>query len=366
MRIQYCLISCNANPGYTQYWPAVARAWLKLGITPVCLFIPDTTHKLPEAPGGIVHTIPPLRGVHIIPQVAMLRFWASYLYQDAVVCISDMDVAPLAQHFFSTQLARYPDHAYLHLYPFPTCYPFTHMSDIPEEITHISKIRYLQAWFHVAKGEIIHRVLKLSPDWETTCRKTIPYCLDKKTKITIGRYAWQSHRAPGPWFGDEIYPSIRLFYSNYRPIHYISYRRDQYLGLMRRESLFYPNIRRERDRHIGIYFPGGPHLEDRKVLELLLGHKITPIFARHYIQFCNWLVESVYVPKRQGYLGSWISLALIILIWCVLHILPCPKPYNRLVLIKLWWKRHALLTKHSTLKRFFDKLLRVESMFAHK
>ena len=87
-------MSCNANPRYTEYWPAVTRAWLKLGITPVCLFMPDTTHKLPDASGGIVHTIPLLRGVPIMPQVLMLRFWASYLYQDAVVCTSDIMVRP--------------------------------------------------------------------------------------------------------------------------------------------------------------------------------------------------------------------------------------------------------------------------------
>ena len=65
MKIQYALMSCSAHPRYTEYWPSVARAWLGLGITPVCLFIPDTTHKLPEAPGGIVHTISHLRDVPI-------------------------------------------------------------------------------------------------------------------------------------------------------------------------------------------------------------------------------------------------------------------------------------------------------------
>ena len=59
MRIQYALMSCTANTRYAEYWPLVAAAWLNLGIKPVCLFIPDNPAvKLPEVPGGTVHTIP--------------------------------------------------------------------------------------------------------------------------------------------------------------------------------------------------------------------------------------------------------------------------------------------------------------------
>ena len=356
MKIQYALMSCNANPLYTQYWPAVAAAWLKLGIIPVCLFIPDSpSSKLPEVPAGsIVHTTPPLNDVHIIIQALMLRFWACYLYRDAVVITSNMDLAPLSNHFFHTQLAPYPDHAYLHLNPFQAHYPFTHMADIPEKTTHIHKIRYLQSWFHVAKGETMYRVLQLSPDWKTTCRKIRPYSLHKETQITIGRYSWQSHRAPGPWFGDEIYTSIRLHQSSYHPVYYISYPFNLYLdGLMHRTALFYPNINSVRDRHVGIYFPGAPHPEDRKVLELLLDHRTTPTFVRRYIRFCSWLVNVPDVPKAKANLiRTWIVLTLIILIWCILHILPTPRPYNRLLLIHLWWKRYDLLSEHPWMRHF--------------
>ena len=66
MKIQYALMSCTANTRYTEYWPTVAAEWLKFGITPVCLFIPhDPMVKLPKAPGGIVHTIPPYYNIEI-------------------------------------------------------------------------------------------------------------------------------------------------------------------------------------------------------------------------------------------------------------------------------------------------------------
>ena len=185
MKIQYALVSCNAEPRYTAYWPTTAAAWLKLGITPVCLFIPDDpSHKLPAAPeGSIVHTIPPLSDVHIMPQVVMLRFWASYLYPDAAVIINDMDFVPLSRPFFQTQLAAYPEHAYIHMGPSSGPSPWTHMTNIPEKITHINKVRYLLVCFHVAKGRVMQKILNLSPDWEASCKKSSPTIYKKVPKL---------------------------------------------------------------------------------------------------------------------------------------------------------------------------------------
>ena len=186
MKIQYALVSCNTHPRFTAYWPIVAAAWLKLGITPVCLFVPDDpSRKLPAAhENSIVHTIPPLSDVHIIPQVLMLPFWASCLYPDAVVIISDMDFVPLSRPFFHTQLAAYPDHAYLHVLPFPVQDPWTHVNNIPEKITDISKIRYLYSCTHIAKGRVMQRILKLTPDWETTCKKNHALLFAKRGQNT--------------------------------------------------------------------------------------------------------------------------------------------------------------------------------------
>ena len=84
---------------------------------------------------------------------------------------------PLSKHFFQEQLAPYPDHAYVHLKHAAGEYHFFGMRDIPEKITSLEKVRYTASWFNIAKGEIMQRVLELSPDWETTCKKSIPYFL---------------------------------------------------------------------------------------------------------------------------------------------------------------------------------------------
>ena len=373
MNIQYALVSCNTHPRYTAYWPIVAAAWLKLGITPVCLFVPDDpSRKLPAAPeGSIVHTIPPLSDVHIMPQVLMLRFWASYLYPDAVVIISDMDFVPLSEHFFLTQVATYPEHAYLHVWPFPSQYRWTHMADIPEKITHINKIRYLQSWFHIAKGRVMQNILNLSPDWETTCKKIMPYYLQKEAKIQIGMYSYKSHRDPVPWFGDEIYTSIRLHHSDYSHIYYISYRENQYLGpIWNFIPLISESIDTKRERFVGFHLLWSDSSEDADIAEHLSRYGTAPDlprFKRWYIRFWDWLINSTDVlSTKVKYIGPWLATVLIILIWCLLRILPPIRPYNRTLLVQLGNERSKLLRQAPQTRHLLYPLLRIRNVLRPK
>ena len=373
MNIQYALVSCNTHPRYTAYWPIVAAAWLKLGITPVCLFIPDDpSRKLPTGPeNSIVHTIPPLSDVHIMPQAAMLRFWASYLYPDAVVIISDMDFVPLSKGFFQTQLAVYPEHAYIHICPNSGPYPWTHMTNIPEKITHINKVRYLQAWFHIAKGRVMHRVLKLTPDWETTCKKIIPYYLQEGAKITIGRFSYLSHREKVPWFGEEIYTSIRLHHSDYSHLYCISYREKQYLNsIWNIIPLIRDSIDIKRERFVGIHLLWSDYAEDVGIAEHLFRYGTTPElprFMRWYIRFWDWLINSTDVlSTKVRYIGPWLALILIILIWCLLRILPPIRYYNRALLIQLGSKQFKLLKQYPQTQHLLDPLLRIKNILRPK
>ena len=373
MNIQYALVSCNTHPYFTSYWPIVAAAWLKLGITPVCLFIPDDpSRKLPTGPeNSIVHTIPPLSDVHIMPQAAMLRFWASYLYPDAVVIISDMDFVPLSGSFFHTRLAAYPEHAYLHVQPFPGQYPWTHVNDIPEKITDISRMRYLQSCFHIAKGRVMHRVLKLAPDWETTCKKIIPYCLHKEAKITIGLYSHQSHREAVPWFGDEIYVSIRLSSANYSHIYYISYREDQYLSpIWNIIPLIRESIDTKRERFVGFHLLWSDSSEDADIAEHLSRYGTAPNlprFKQWYIRFWDWLINFTDVLNTKvKYMGPWLAIILITLIWGLLRILPPIRYYNRALLIQLGSKQAELLRQSPQTRYLLYPLLRIKNILRPK
>ena len=372
MRIQYALMSCNVDSNYAELWPTVAAAWLKLGITPVCICILDNPRlTLPKGPtGSIIHTVPLLENVHIIPQVMMLPFWASYLYQDTVVVTSDMDFVPLSKHFFHTQLATYPKSAYLHLHPSPDQSPFTHMFNIPEKIEHLNKVRWLPSCFHVAKGKVMHSVLKLSPDWETTCKKTIPYYLHKEARITIGKFTSQTHRED-PWFGDEIYTSIKLHYSSWAPIYYIPYQPDQYSGLIWNTiPLIGKSIDTQRDRFIGIHYVQPPSPEVREHVEHLFTYGKAPKprkIPRYYIAFLYWLMHWIDILREKNKpFGSWIALGLVLIIWSMLRILPAPKLYNEILLNVLWNQRTALLTKNPRMMQLFKRLLRIKNVFSPK
>ena len=366
MKIQYALMSCTANPRYTEYWPTVAAAWLKLGITPVCLFIPDDpTVKLPEVPGGIVHTIPPLKDVHIAIQGLTLRFWGSYLYPKAIVVVSDIDAVPLSKDFFVTQLAAYAPHAYLHLQHRPDGYDFCAIANIPDKTTRIDRMRFLLSYFHIARGEVMHRVLGFSPDWETSCKKTVAYYLHNKAKITLtGRLFWSPHRGLVPLCGDEIWTSLRLHHSEYHPIFYISHQLDhRYAGFIARDNLFNRNIR-QGAHYTYAHFSPLRYSRYKNIIE----HIITKDYLPKFYLFWGWFVDHAQDPsKKIKIIGPWLSFIWMVLIWCVLHaftamrLFPALSEYSRVLLEDLFCKRAKWLEQSPLITRLYHRLLRVKA-----
>ena len=392
MKIQYALMSCNANPRYTSYWPTVAAAWLKLDITPVLLFIPDNPSvKLPDAP-GIVHTIPPLKDVHIMPQLLMLPFWASHLYPNATLTCSDMDYVPLSRQFLGTQLMPYPEHAYIHLAERPS-YAFFGVSNINEKITSLKKIRYICSWFHIARGEVMQRVLELSPDWETTCKKILPYYVHKTAVITTSSYDWKSFwqregHAQGevPWGGDEIYTSIRLHHSDYQPIYYLGtqkelvnwetvFRTSMYHTYRNHEVKFlddlprpFSNNQKEEEDYLGIHLGQTPYEEGKTVIEHLLVHHTIPrpsIILQVLIRCLNALVRfTTMLGTRVRFVGPWFAFALLILVWMILQIPGLPKIHKRMLLRMNDNGLTALRTNNYLMDQTWYRLVRIRRRFA--
>ena len=368
MKIEYALMSCTANPRYTEYWPVVAAAWLKLGITPVCLFIPDNpAHKLPEAPGGIVHTIPPLKGVHISIQGLMLRYWGSYLYPNTTVIISDIDLVPLSKHFFCTQLASYPPNAYVHLKYSPGKHDFHKVINIPEKAKQIDRMRFVNSAFSVAKGVIIHKLLQFSSDWETSCKKTIPYFLHRGAKITItNRPAYLGFI---PRNGDELYPSIRLHYAKHHPAFYISYPLDNTLRTITLHDMFNYTILFDRanqeDRYICAHLSPLPYAECKMIIEHLL---VKGRFPKPYLLLKRCVNLTDLPNKRIKTIGPWLSLTLMILAWCILRLLirlsPALHEFGKILLADLFCRRSELLDQHPAVKRHVRWLFHAKNRLA--
>ena len=361
MKIQYALMSCTADARYTEYWPTVATAWLKLGITPVCLFIPDNpAHKLPEAPDGIVHTIPPLKNVHISIQGLTLRFWGSCLYPKATVIVSDIDAIPLSRHFFCTQLGAYPDDAYLHLKSKPGGYPFYDLYNIPEKITHIDKLRFTYGYSHIARGDIMQKVLAFSSDWETSCKKTVPYYLHKNARITT---TGTSYAGDTPRCGDELYISRRLHYSAYRPIFYISHIRSHYKGIVEHSNL------RKRNIKIGEHYVYAhfslPYSECAWIIERLIKKEGS---LKLIFPVLDLIKQTDQLVKKVEPISPWLSFVLIILVWCFSRILAvflssAGEKSIHFALTSLFLCRMNLITRNPQLAAFDRWLLRIKNAF---
>ena len=199
MKIRYALLSCNSEMGYLGWWPAVARAWRRLGITPVLFFIRDSDTVKPPPADGIVHELELLDDVAVSVQYTWARFWGASLYPDDVVIIADMDMLPLSADYFVGQLEHIADDEWVHLHPlyYHGGYDMHRIGAVGKESLAPADIDRLLAWYHVARGGLMKEVLALSDDWERSAREVQSrYTMEKK----LGRL----------WHGEEIHVTAKI------------------------------------------------------------------------------------------------------------------------------------------------------------
>jgi hypothetical protein len=99
MELKYAVVSSDSNPEYLDFWPYVARAWKRIGIEPVLLYIDK------ESPNPIVYDHGRVIYLESIPewsiaqQAQCIRFWAAKIL-DAPFIISDMDMLPISEDYY--------------------------------------------------------------------------------------------------------------------------------------------------------------------------------------------------------------------------------------------------------------------------
>ena len=201
MKIQYALMSCNSEMDYLGYWPLVAAAWRKLGITPVLFFIRDSDNVKPPPADGIVHEMEPLPDVNMAVQFTWARFWGARRYPDDVVTISDMDALPLSRDYFVGQLRNIPDDKYVHLGSLFYIPRDKQASLLTKENLAATDIDRFSVQFHAARGSLLAKVLALPDDWGQAAREVAPYYEDIEKYISP--YA-------DVWHGDELYPTRKI------------------------------------------------------------------------------------------------------------------------------------------------------------
>lgn len=224
MRITHCLMSCDSNPDYLEFWPVVAKAWLKLGIRPVLFYIATNKDARPvEVMNTGLHTFEPLPDIPIKIQASTLRYWGCRYYPEDIVIASDVDLIPLSKKFFVDRLQEIENdyYVYIRAYPRPSNKRKHGLITSPEILRDypFEAANYLIACYHVGRGDIMSRVWDFSDSWADSCRKMIPYWYmvesGGKRVISYEKQIKRMEKKQAPFCGDEIYPSLRVALSEH-------------------------------------------------------------------------------------------------------------------------------------------------------
>jgi hypothetical protein len=99
MKLKYAVVSSDSNPEYLDFWPYVAKAWRRLGIEPVLLYIDSDPPPNNLEEYGKTFYLKSISEWSIVQQAQSIRFWAAKLL-DAPFIISDMDMLPISKEYY--------------------------------------------------------------------------------------------------------------------------------------------------------------------------------------------------------------------------------------------------------------------------
>ncbi len=319
MKIKYALMSSNSDPKYLDFWPAAAEAWQKLGITPALFYIPDHAADAPVVPqevaGTEVHTVPLLPDVHIVMQASLLRYWGSCKYPNDVVIISDIDLLPLSRQFFIEQLVEVADDRYVHLKFDNARYKHFYLCDAAAGARHdATRIRYLPACYHIAKGGLMHAVWwgsdvadssgetgSAPSDWKSCCERVLPYFRRREGEDMKHTFAPKTDTAQESGngifnrFGDELYSSARVHrFAHQEVFHYVTYPAQQYYFLNRNAWMYDPE-RLRQGYYSAAHLPR-PYGQYKSAIDALRRRRAPPLIYRALF----WTIKAFGAAGRRS------------------------------------------------------------------
>ena len=108
MELKYAVVSSDSNPEYLDFWPYVARAWKRIGIDPVLLYIDKQAPHTSLHDHGKVIYLESIPEWGIAQQAQCIRFWATKLL-DAPFIISDIDMLPISEEYYKNGVTSLGD-----------------------------------------------------------------------------------------------------------------------------------------------------------------------------------------------------------------------------------------------------------------
>jgi hypothetical protein len=101
MELKYAVVSSDSNPEYLDFWPYVAKAWKRIGIDPVLLYIDKEAPNPSINEHGRVIYLKSIPEWTISQQAQCIRFWAAKIL-DAPFIISDIDMLPISEEYYKS------------------------------------------------------------------------------------------------------------------------------------------------------------------------------------------------------------------------------------------------------------------------
>jgi len=101
-------MSCNDNPFYSDYWPAVSRVWKeKFEIEPVLVYVGSDASRMTTEYGTVVQQ-EKLEDVPEHTQAQWARYWYTQFEPETMWLISDIDMMPLSTDYFVESIKPIP------------------------------------------------------------------------------------------------------------------------------------------------------------------------------------------------------------------------------------------------------------------
>lgn len=179
MKIEYCLLSCDDNPLYLDFWPVVSKVWkLRFNITPILVYIGETNRNILSDYGNVIYQ----QKIQYIP-INIQSLWARYYYTSHfsknVCIISDIDMIPISNKYFIDQFIPFKNDDYIHL-------------DTNENRSMLSSC------YHVANGNTFSNHLMLGNTFESSMIDLINW----------GYSIYENNNSY--WYVDELYATHKL------------------------------------------------------------------------------------------------------------------------------------------------------------
>jgi hypothetical protein len=108
MELKYAVVSSDSNPEYLDFWPYVAKAWKRIGIEPVLLYIDKAPPSNDAHQYGRVIYLESIPEWGIAQQAQCIRFWAAKIL-DAPFIISDIDMLPISEEYYKNGVVSIGD-----------------------------------------------------------------------------------------------------------------------------------------------------------------------------------------------------------------------------------------------------------------